>query len=201
MSENHLKIDRRIVRSRYALREALLALMADKPFQAISITEIVEHAGYNRGTFYANYENKEALLDEITTELLDKLLQSFRAPYEHVEVFNVSELPAHAVTIFNHIYEHSNIYTILMKNDVLPNMKEKMLHVLKQISMAELLFPTDDIDRELLATYSMSAVLGLVWHWIETGFKHPPAYMQEQLVKIIHLYPNIADAARTGKPL
>lgn len=139
MSENNQKVDRRTLRSRRAMREALLTLMANKPFQAISITDIVECAGYNRGTFYANYDSKEALLDEITTELLDKLLQSFRAPYEHVEFFNVSELPAHAVTIFNHIYEHSGVYTILMKNDVLPNMKEKMLHVLKEISMAELL--------------------------------------------------------------
>ncbi|ANY67201.1 TetR family transcriptional regulator [Paenibacillus sp. BIHB 4019] len=199
MSENNPKTDRRTLRSRRAMREALLTLMANKPFQAISITEIVECAGYNRGTFYANYDSKEALLDEITNELLDKLLQSFRAPYEHVEVFNVSELPAHAVTIFRHIYEHSGVYTILMKNDVLPNMKEKMLHVLKQISMAELLNPTDDIDPELLATYSMSSVLGLVWHWIETGFKHPPEYMQEQLVKIVNMNPHDANMARPGK--
>lgn len=121
MSEKNKKIDRRIIRSKSALREALLTLMAQKTFTSISITEIVELANYNRGTFYSNYESKEALLDDIFSELIHKLLRSFRAPYEKVEVLRIHELPANSVMIFDHLYQNSAVYTVLMKSDVLQN--------------------------------------------------------------------------------
>ncbi|MBD0379912.1 TetR/AcrR family transcriptional regulator [Paenibacillus sedimenti] len=195
MTDNGKKTDRRIVRSRAALRQALLTLMEDKPFTAISITEIVELANYNRGTFYSNYESKEALIDDIISDLIEKLLLSFRAPYEKMEFFRVDQLQAHSVMLFKHIYEHSEIYTVFMKSDMLMALREKMFTALKKISTEELVYTNKDIDEELLTIYSLHALLGLIFHWVESGFKHPPAYMQEQLVKIINYHPTVAKTA------
>ncbi|MBB3113289.1 AcrR family transcriptional regulator [Paenibacillus phyllosphaerae] len=187
--EKEPKLDRRVVRSRAALKESLLALMALKPFASISITEIVEHANYNRGTFYANYESKEALLDDMIADLIEKLLQSYRAPYEKVEVFHINELPASSVMLFKHFHDHASVYTVLMKSDVLPHLRERMFMALKNISMKELSYPNRGIDEELMATFSIHALLGLVFHWVESGFKHSPEYMQQELVKIINWRP------------
>ncbi|CAN7595604.1 TetR/AcrR family transcriptional regulator [Paenibacillus sp. LjRoot153] len=194
MSEITKKTDRRIVRSKIALRESLLALMSQKPFTSISITEIVEFANYNRGTFYANYESKEDLLDDIISNLTGQLLQSFRAPYEHVEVFRIQELPAKSVMIFDHFFQNSAIYTTLMKSDVLPKLKETMFSALKKITQEELFYPDQDneIDQELLSIYSIHALLGLIFHWIESEFKYSPSYMQDQLIKLINWRPTSA---------
>ncbi|OAS14104.1 TetR/AcrR family transcriptional regulator [Paenibacillus oryzisoli] len=194
MSQITKKTDRRIVRSKLALREALLALMSQKPFTSISITEIVEFANYNRGTFYANYESKEDLLDDMIDNLTEQLLQSFRAPYEHVDVFRIQELPAKSVMIFDHFYQNSAIYTTLMRSDVLPKLKEKMLHALIKITQEELSYPDqdDEIDQELMSIYSIHALLGLIFHWIESEFKYSPSYMQDQLIKLINWRPTSA---------
>ncbi|OCT12487.1 TetR family transcriptional regulator [Paenibacillus pectinilyticus] len=197
MPEIEKKIDRRIVRSKIALSEALLALMAQKSFTAISITEIVEYANYNRGTFYANYESKEDLLNEIITNLTQKFIQSFRAPYEKVEVFRINELPANAVMIFEHFFQNSSMYAVLSQSDVLPKLKESMFTALKKITQEELIYSEKDheIDQELLAIYSIHALLGLIFHWIESEFKYSPSYMQEQLIKIINWHPTVAKTA------
>ncbi|MFC4812640.1 TetR/AcrR family transcriptional regulator [Paenibacillus sp. GCM10023250] len=194
MTEEDKKQDRRVQRSREALRNALLALMKQKSFGSISITEIVETANYNRGTFYAHYESKEALLDDIIAELIRELLRSFRAPYEGVDVFRVSELSANSVMIFDHIYENASLYAVLLKSEVLPKVREAMLLALKGILVEELQ-PVDDgrgINQELLVVYSIHALLGLVFYWVENDFNYSPAYMQEQLVKIIHTDPSSA---------
>nr|WP_312890972.1 TetR/AcrR family transcriptional regulator [Paenibacillus endophyticus] len=195
LTENNKKIDRRIIRSREALREALLSLMSNKPFTSISITEIVEVANYNRGTFYSNYESKEALLDEIISGLIQDLLRSFRAPYENVELFRIDELPAKSVMIFDHIYQHASIYSILLKSDVLSNIREKMFSALKKITQEELIQLDNGIDSELHAIYSIHALVGLVFYWVESDFKHSSAYMQEQLVKMINWRPAAAKTA------
>ncbi|ULL16035.1 TetR/AcrR family transcriptional regulator [Paenibacillus sp. H1-7] len=198
MSETNNKLDRRIIRSRKALREAMLTLMSQKPLAAISITEIVELADYNRGTFYSNYDNKEALLDDIFAELIDQLLQSFRAPYQQVEMFSIQDLPASSVMIFEHFYQHASIYTVLAKSEVLPQLREKMFIALKHITQEELVYPEHEIDRELHAIYSIHALLGLVFYWVESGFQHSTSYMQEQLVKIINWRPTVAKTVMKG---
>ncbi len=184
--------DRRVVRSKEALKNAMLALMSSQSYSSISITDIVEHANYNRGTFYAHYENKEALLNEIMSELIEEMLQSFRAPYDKVEVFFIEQMPAQAIKLFEHIHERAAIYRILFKSDVLPVIKEKMYEAIRRISQEELEHAHGAINPELHTVYSMSALTGLVFHWIEGDFVYSPAYMQEQLVLLLRWTP--ADA-------
>lgn len=179
------KKDPRILRSKAALRQALLQLMETKSFSAITITDIITTAKYNRSTFYANYANKEELLDDLISELIKDLLQSFRAPYKQSREFVPHELHANSIVIFSHIAENSSFYTTLANSDALPKLKEKMFVSLKQIIMKELVYETPEIDQELLVIYSLHALLGLIFHWIESGYNHSPAYMQEQLLKIL----------------
>lgn len=192
MAADIIKSDRRIVRSKAALKQALLTLMSQKPFASISITEIVELANYNRGTFYSHYENKEELLDDILNELISELVKSFRAPYEASELFRIDELPANAVMIFDHIFQNASIYTVLMNSEVLSDIREKMFLALKQILIEDLddSASANGLNREFHVIYSIHAVLGLVFHWIEGGFNYSPAYMQEQLVRIINWHPS-----------
>lgn len=194
MTEMGKKVDRRVLRSKEALKQALLHLMEQKDYDAISITEIVEQANYNRGTFYTHYENKEALLGDIMEDLIQDLLKSFRAPYEHQDIFRIDELTANSVQIFEHIYANAAVYTILLKSKVILSLKERMFQAIKQISMEELVYESadNDINPELSAVYAINALLGLIFHWIEGEFKFPPAYMQEQLILIINWRPREA---------
>ena len=48
---------RSAVRSRLLIRDALADLLTTKPLDKITITDVVKHAGINRGTFYAHYSD------------------------------------------------------------------------------------------------------------------------------------------------
>jgi AcrR family transcriptional regulator len=60
MSEN--EADPRIARTRDKLGEALIALMQQKPFDDITVQEVLDRAGIGRSTFYAHYRDKNDLL-------------------------------------------------------------------------------------------------------------------------------------------
>jgi AcrR family transcriptional regulator len=57
------KKDRRVQRTQQLLEAALLSLMKEKEFEAISVQEIIDRANVGRATFYAHYDNKEDLLE------------------------------------------------------------------------------------------------------------------------------------------
>ncbi len=59
--------DRRL-QTRTALREAALREFAQCGVSGTSAERIAESAGYTRGAFYANFENKQALLLELISE-------------------------------------------------------------------------------------------------------------------------------------
>lgn len=56
------KVDRRVERTRTLLREALLSLIREKGFEALSVQEIIDRANVGRATFYTHFDNKEDLL-------------------------------------------------------------------------------------------------------------------------------------------
>lgn len=49
--------------------QALLALMADTPFEEITVTAIIRRSGVSRASFYRNYATKEAVMEDILSEL------------------------------------------------------------------------------------------------------------------------------------
>lgn len=53
-------INNQIIRE--SITEALLILMAFKPFTSITVMELTEKAGVGRVSFYRNYKSKEEVL-------------------------------------------------------------------------------------------------------------------------------------------
>ncbi|MDO5417615.1 MAG: TetR/AcrR family transcriptional regulator [Lachnospiraceae bacterium] len=48
------------------IRTALILLMSEKPFDTISITEIVKRSGVSRTAFYRNFSSKEDVLSDLS---------------------------------------------------------------------------------------------------------------------------------------
>lgn len=67
--------DRRITRSRAALRQALVELMEEQGLESITVNDLCARAGLTRGTFYNHYQDKEALLAAFEDEILADLAQ------------------------------------------------------------------------------------------------------------------------------
>ncbi len=61
------------IRSRLLITNALLSLAKKKPFEDITITDIVKEADINRGTFYAHFKDTSDVLRLIESEYTENL--------------------------------------------------------------------------------------------------------------------------------
>jgi len=68
-----VKVDRRVLKTKRAIKETFLDLMYEKGFESITIQQIIDGALINRSTFYAHYRDKYDLRDKIENELIDGL--------------------------------------------------------------------------------------------------------------------------------
>lgn len=62
--------DRRILRTRGLLHEALTALVHEKGYDAVSVRDILERANVGRSTFYMHFGSKDELLVSAIRETL-----------------------------------------------------------------------------------------------------------------------------------
>jgi AcrR family transcriptional regulator len=69
--------DRRVQRSRQLLQQALGDLIGEKPFDRITVQDIIDRAGVGRTTFYAHFQSKEDLFLSHHDSLIELISRSF----------------------------------------------------------------------------------------------------------------------------
>lgn len=180
-------IDRRIIRSKKVMKDALLSLMLEKDFREITVTDIVRIADINRGTFYKHYQFTEDILNEITDEVISDLIDSFRDPYKDMEVFELNKLTTSAIKVFDHVKRFADFYSLMVRSNTLAGFQHSFCSVFKELALNDFYYdlPNSKINTELNASYQAYAVLGLIIEWINGGFKYSSSYMTEQLLEII----------------
>lgn len=181
--------DRRIYKSKQALKASLLEWMSCKPLESITITDIVKSAELNRSTFYKHYVYKEDLLREILTDVIDDLIAAYRAPYEHYHDFEIKDLNASAIKIFDHVLLNSSFYTLLVHSHLPREFRDTLYETLITLYLQDVtdISPDPRIDKELLACYQANAVLGLITGWVQSNFKYSSTYMAEQLLEFTRM--------------
>jgi AcrR family transcriptional regulator len=90
--------DRRAVRTRLALGNALVQLMLERDFADISVQQVLDRAGVARATFYTHYRNKHDLLLSDAERFMEMLESYFLRRYADTpRVAPVAELFAHVL--------------------------------------------------------------------------------------------------------
>jgi AcrR family transcriptional regulator len=89
------RTDVRVARTTHALGRALIELLEDRPFESVTVQDILDRAGVGRTAFYAHYRNKEDVLFSSYERLflgMEKLLGPMPGDRR---LFPVTELLAH----------------------------------------------------------------------------------------------------------
>ena len=158
----HPREDARIVRSRAALRVALLELIEHRRFEAITIREITDKAGVGYATFYRHYPTKSALLDDIAAEQI-RVLVALNLPV--LQTRNAREA---CLTKFRHIAQQRSLWHALLTGGAASTIREEIIQIAREVSLtyrpAGHWLP-DDLGFRFVA----SALVEVLTWWLERG--------------------------------
>jgi AcrR family transcriptional regulator len=172
--------DRRIRRTRKALRDALMALILEREFDAITIQEIADQADVNRATFYLHFKDKQDLLLRSMQEIFDDLAARMKPPTG--ENFRMDVPPQGAVSMFEHIAENADFYRAALGEKGIASFQTRVWNYLYDVAAERLLLLQPDRSRcripiEIVAAQSAGALFGLTVWWLEHGMPYPPGVM------------------------
>ena len=66
------KIDRRVLKTRQAIEEALASLILKTDYDKITVSALAKEANINRKTFYLHYDSVDDVLDTMTKRHVQK---------------------------------------------------------------------------------------------------------------------------------
>src|SRR5260370_34611686 len=108
------KLDPRVVRTRQMLRDALVATILDKGYDATNIQDITERAGLRRATFYLHYHDKEELLLTILKAAVDDLTTQIEPQFSAMECLTYQQVYRADLKMYQHVAERASLYRIIL---------------------------------------------------------------------------------------
>jgi AcrR family transcriptional regulator len=163
--------DRRVRRTRRALRQALVALIVERGYEKVTVQDVLDRANIGRSTFYAHYRDKDALFaacfDELRTDLERELAATADGPPHD---------PTRPVgVIFEHAHDNQRIYRALCGHSG-ETAGTRMLHRLLLESLRDHLAPVGlELPVDVVVEYHAGAVVAVLVWWVRQGFPQPPA--------------------------
>jgi AcrR family transcriptional regulator len=166
----------RVRRTQKLLREALIELIEERGFEALTVGELTSRALVSRAAFYRNYEDKYDLVEQIFEEAMSALLGTVgELGREH---------PAESwVTFFEHIAQYDRLYRALLGSKGSPWFARKM-----RASLADLIkergrlphggdarsLPVHIFSDEFVPDLVSAMFVEAITWWLERGRPYSP---------------------------
>ena len=163
------------------ISSTFVELLSSKPFDRITIKDIVDACGINRNTFYYYYSDIYDLLEEIFKKELHILLEEHEKTGSYVNgLIKVAHVAYEHKKLINNICS-SRSYEYL-ENYMYKACKHIMVDIVNNFAKG-LVVPDEDI--EFIASFYEYAAIGVISEWFRTGMREDPVKFASQLWLIV----------------
>ena len=193
------RVDRRVRRTRDVLGEALIGLMHEKPFEAITVQQVIDRANVGRSTFYTHYRGKDDLFLSDVEDFFEGMatLLSRRG--------DTSNRVAPVRELFAHVAEARELYATLIAagkiNDVMELGQGHFARAIEQrLAQLSPIPEKGSMPRAATAHALAGALLSLMSWWTGHEMVGSPAQMDDLYHKMVWSGVNVPIGSSPPKP-
>ncbi|MFW3300274.1 TetR/AcrR family transcriptional regulator [Mammaliicoccus sciuri] len=187
--------DRRVRKSKRAIKQAFIELLKENNLDRITIQQISDLADVNRGTFYLNYEDKYALLDEMENEQIEKIKGfvdirkmdlSTKTSDRFIEDF-ANKIIKNVIT---HIEHNIEFYQVILNLERKSQIEEQLADIVRS-NIKHLIGNKDNvfgIPENYYLSYVIGSMMSMIKYWVS----------DENRVSVEELVNYVSTIASTG---
>lgn len=165
--------DRRVRKSKRAIKQAFIQLLKENNLDRITIQQISDLADVNRGTFYLNYEDKYALLDEMENEQIEKIKGfvdirkmdlSTKTSDRFIEDF-ANKIIKNVIT---HIEHNMEFYQVILNLERKSQIEEQLADIVRS-NIKHLIGNKDNvfgIPENYYLSYVVGSMMSMIKYWV-----------------------------------
>lgn len=173
------KEDRRSQRTQRLISFAMLELLFERRYEAITVQDILDRAGVGRSTFYTHYFDKEDVLGTIAEQMLEMFNQQFANVKKVDEIVPAAEL-------FRHVQQNAHYFRAMLRGqagqalwDAAQTALSKSIEQALMTASAGTQAGADSpsIPLAVVSYYAAGAFLSLTKWWIQADIPYTPEEM------------------------
>jgi AcrR family transcriptional regulator len=184
VEESLKKEDLRVRRTRNRLGDALVELLVEKPFDDITVQEVLDRAAVSRSTFYSHFRDKNDLFLSDSDEFLEALAMALsRFGDKSERVAPVQEMFAHIAEVrpfYNALVESGKIRDVweLGREHFSRGIEKRLKEVPRGRGIAH-------NQRAAMARGLAGSLFSLLDWWVQSGMKTSPAEMDKLFHRLV----------------
>jgi len=153
-----------------AIVQSFIEILNQKPFDKITVTDIVDRCGINRNTFYYYYQDIYALLDEIFQNETKNIIDKYGSYSSWQEGFiAATKFAFENKRAIYHVY--NSIRRELLENYLYNVTRNNMTQFVKEQATG---LDVSDDDIKLISDFYTFALVGSVFEWLNDDMKEDP---------------------------
>ncbi|MBU6131658.1 TetR/AcrR family transcriptional regulator [Staphylococcus xylosus] len=184
--------DRRVRKTKNAIKQAFIKLLAEKELERITIQDITTLADVNRGTFYLHYEDKYILLSDLEDEILASLADEIGTSKLVMQDSNLEDFAKNfsekiLKNIILHIQKDIDFYLVIFKLDRKSQLEDKISELM-YANMVKIISNKQKISGipiDYFHSYVSGATISFIKHWVQDNNRMEPNIVADHLFKII----------------
>jgi len=159
------KTDRRVERSRQALQRALVELIVERGYDALTVKDIADRANVGRSTFYAHFADKEDLFRDNLAQLRGQLVPIDPGPAPR----DVPPALAFSLPLLRHVADARDLVEALMRSG--PGVRDLLHELFTDLALDGLQRqPTStSAPAEVVAQFLAGSFLAVLQWWVRDG--------------------------------
>ena len=190
--------DRRIARSKLALRNAMVQLIEERGLNNFSASDLCARAGLNRGTLYNNFGGLEGLLkaleDDVMADLVEVESHMGRIELADVARYRSGKTPMpFLVELFDCLRGQGDFLHAILGPGGDPAFARRLRESVCTEILQSILHEHYRNDPEPIVQYYVSfyasAYLGVIERWIETGMQESSQDMARICMRLFFMRP------------
>lgn len=187
--------DRRVRKSKRAIKQAFIQLLKENNLDRITIQQISDLADVNRGTFYLNYEDKYALLDEMENEQIEKIkgfvdIRKMDLSTKNSDRFIEDFANKIIKNVITHIEHNIEFYQVILNLERKSQIEEQLADIVRS-NIKHLIGDKDNvfgIPENYYLSYVVGSMMSMIKYWVS----------DENRVSVEELVNYVSTIASTG---
>lgn len=166
--------DRRTLKTRKALYDALADLLTEKKLHKVTVQEIADKANVNRVTFYRHFLDVYDLYEKLENETLVEL---------GILVLGLEDLPEEEFfsCFIGYICDNATLFRMVFSPNSTGELRDKLSKliegVFRQIQSEKMRSDISDKELEYMCSYRAQGCLALISKWVLGGFEEPKEFI------------------------
>lgn len=190
--------DRRIARTKQAFRAALIELIEEKGYEALTVNDLCARANLNRGTFYNHFRDKEDMITAFEDDMLADLERFHRVmqgfSLKDLVKFRIDKRPLpFLVELFDYLREHGDFLHAVLGPEghsrFAPRLRDAVCTDFVMGVLHERYRENPSSFVNYYVAFYASAYMGIIVRWIETGMQESSEEMARIAMRMLFIKP------------